>query len=43
MKIKSHPTPVADFDSNSKSVKSNKRVYSKNIIVKTAQIINKCI
>ena len=29
MKIKSHPKPVVDFESNSESVKSNKRFYSK--------------
>ena len=29
MTIKSHPKPVVDFESNSKSVKSNKRFYSK--------------
>ena len=31
MKIKSHPKPVVDFESNSKSVKSNKMFYSKKI------------
>ena len=29
MKTKSHPKLVVDFESNSKSVKSNKRFYSK--------------
>ena len=29
MKIKSHPKLNVDFESNSKSVKSNKRFYSK--------------
>ena len=29
MAIKSHPKPAVDFESNSKSVKSNKRPYSK--------------
>ena len=29
MAIKSQPKPVADFESNSKSAKSNKRFYSK--------------
>ena len=29
MKIKSHPKPVVDFESNSKSVISNKRFYLK--------------
>ena len=29
MKTKFHPKPVADFESNSESVKSNKRFYSK--------------
>ena len=29
MKIKSDPKPAVDFDSNSESVKSNKRFYSK--------------
>ena len=29
MAIKSHPQPAVDFESNSKSVKSNKRPYSK--------------
>ena len=29
MKIKSHPKPVVDFESNSESVKSNKRFCSK--------------
>ena len=29
MKIKSHPKPVVDFESNSESVKSNKRFYLK--------------
>ena len=28
-KTKSHPKPVVDFESNSESVKSNKRFYSK--------------
>ena len=28
-KSKSHPKPVVDFESNSESVKSNKRFYSK--------------
>ena len=28
-KTKSHPKPIADFEPNSKSVKSNKRFYSK--------------
>ena len=31
MKTKFHPKPVADFESNSESVKSNKRFYSKKI------------
>ena len=29
VKTQSHPQPVADFESNSESVKSNKRSYSK--------------
>ena len=29
MKTKSHPKPVVDFECNSKSVKINKRFYSK--------------
>ena len=29
MKFKSHPQPVANFECNSESVKSNKRFYSK--------------
>ena len=29
MKIKFHPKPVVDFESNSESVKSNKRFYWK--------------
>ena len=43
MKIKSHSKPVADFESNSKSVKSNKRFYSKNIKVAITQIIRKSV
>ena len=29
VKTQSHPQPVADFESNSESTKSNKRSYSK--------------
>ena len=29
-KVKSCSKPVVDFESNSKSIKSNKRLYSKN-------------
>ena len=29
MKFKYHPQPVANFESNTESVKSNKRFYSK--------------
>ena len=43
MKIKCYPKPIVDFESNLKSVKSNKKFYSKNIKVKTTQIINKCV
>ena len=43
MTIKSHPKPVVDFESNSESVKSNKRFCSKNIKVTTMQTINKSV
>ena len=35
VKTQSHPQPVADFESNSESTKSNKRSYSKKINIIT--------
>ena len=43
MKTKSHPKLVVDFESNSKSAKSNKRFYSKKYQSDNTQIINKCL
>ena len=43
MTIKSHPKPVVDFESNSKSVKSNKGFTQKNMKVIITQIINKSV
>ena len=43
MKTKSHPKPAVDFDSNLKSVKSNRRSYLKKYQSKTTKTINKCV
>ena len=43
MTIKSHLKPAVGFESNPKSVKSNKRFYSNNIKVTFTQIISKCV
>ena len=43
MKIKSHPKPAVNFESNSESVKSNKRFHSKKYQSKTTQTINKSV
>ena len=43
MTIKSHPKPVVDFESNSKSVKSNNRFYSKKYQRDNQQMCIDCL